>query len=680
MIHTNKSEPTICWTLLKDIQGKRLEEFDGSTDEFVSYLASVKAPDKKSCPLVTLVDFGNKKTSSGSLRSNDNVIAINGVIGDYDDGRIKMEEAQKMLASAGIFSILYPTPSNTLEKPRWRAIAPTSRQMSPTEHKRLTGLLNKALGGILARESFTLSQSYYHGDVGTNDYKVLKIQGKFIDELEPIREFEVPNQETIEQTRTESFLAPSLIADLHRALAHMPADDRDLWQRMGHAIKTIGNAGKELWFEWSSTSSKFDLADAERVWESFKPKNTGYQAVFAEAQRRGWINPNSMGVPGEALNLSDLEKLIVPIDGLASVDIPTPHVIDKLIPCDEVTLLAGHGGSGKSQIALNMAVHIALGLPFAGLETTQANVLFFSGEDGRATLEKRIKNLCLSLSISPNKLKDKLFLLDASDIDPALHREQRVAGVIKLETPLVTSLHNLTEKLRIGFIVIDNASDTFDDDEIKRVRVRAFVRSLRTHLARPNKAVLLLAHVNKQSARGQSSEEDYSGSTAWHNSVRSRLSLIQENKILKLIHQKANYSEKAEPIWLSWTNGVPLVHGSIPEHVAAQKSAIANDRGRDKEAKNILLQILHVFFERGEPVNASLTGAYSSFKTMKSDPTFPDILKSDVDRFKRLMREMQDDGLIIRKTIKTPARRVKEIFVNSAPMSSKFPHIGANNE
>ncbi|MCK7581548.1 MAG: PriCT-2 domain-containing protein [Chromatiales bacterium] len=82
-----------------------------------------------------------------------------------------------------------------------------------------------------------------------------------------------------------------MVRDLRSALASMRADDRDLWVRMGLALKPLGDQGRALWLEWSQTSEKFDPRDAARVWESFKPEGTGPAAVFAEAQRAGWVNP-----------------------------------------------------------------------------------------------------------------------------------------------------------------------------------------------------------------------------------------------------------------------------------------------------------------------------------------------------------------------------------------------------
>lgn len=89
------------------------------------------------------------------------------------------------------------------------------------------------------------------------------------------------------------------IEELRSALAVVDADDRDTWVRMGHALKDLGDTGYQLWIDYSERSVKFDADDATRVWESLRPTGTDYRAVFAEAQRRGWINPRSAVAGGK---------------------------------------------------------------------------------------------------------------------------------------------------------------------------------------------------------------------------------------------------------------------------------------------------------------------------------------------------------------------------------------------
>lgn len=91
----------------------------------------------------------------------------------------------------------------------------------------------------------------------------------------------------------QGIITPKVLDELTSALRAIPADERELWVKIGHALKTLPNdKGKALWLEWSATCpDKFDEADAEAKWASFRPISTDHRAVFAEAQRHGWDNP-----------------------------------------------------------------------------------------------------------------------------------------------------------------------------------------------------------------------------------------------------------------------------------------------------------------------------------------------------------------------------------------------------
>jgi len=368
----------------------------------------------------------------------------------------------------------------------------------------------------------------------------------------------------------------------------------------------------------------------------------------------------SAAAPGDRL-----DDHLVDLDDMTGCDEPHPHFVANWIPEGEVTLLAGHGGAGKSFVALVVAVFVALGIPFAGLMTKQASTLFYSAEDGSTALKKRLAKICGALKVEVASLKGKLHLLDVSDLDPALHREQRGRQPVDTETLMLAKLSEMTNRFDIGFVVIDNASDAYDDDEIKRANVRRFTRSLRTRIARPGRSVLLLAHINKESAKHgrQAGTEDYSGSTAWHNGVRSRLSLIPDGaNMMKIEHVKANLGPKAEPVFLEWQDGVPLPAGTNPMPGAELRKAamLQAEAARDEADNDALIAIIDDFDRRGQRVPTSTMGAGNVYKTLKDERLFPKNMGPD--RLKMRLRALEDDGRIFRRNVKTPDRKIREAF------------------
>jgi Bifunctional DNA primase/polymerase, N-terminal/Primase C terminal 2 (PriCT-2)/Protein of unknown function (DUF3987) len=80
------------------------------------------------------------------------------------------------------------------------------------------------------------------------------------------------------------------------ALAFIPNDvvDGTSWVTMLHAIKaSLGEEGRELWLEWSKSSSKSGssgrLDTAERRWESARPTKVGAGTIYFLAEQRGWV-------------------------------------------------------------------------------------------------------------------------------------------------------------------------------------------------------------------------------------------------------------------------------------------------------------------------------------------------------------------------------------------------------
>lgn len=140
------------------------------------------ADEKKSLPWLKLARFGDQPTQSGCLRNNKNMIDISGIEGDYDGGRMTTNEAAEALQVHGIAGIIYTTPSHSADKPHWRVLCPTSRSLQPGERSRLVARLNGTLGGVLAKESFILSQGFYYGSVSNNPaHSVQIVEGIAID-------------------------------------------------------------------------------------------------------------------------------------------------------------------------------------------------------------------------------------------------------------------------------------------------------------------------------------------------------------------------------------------------------------------------------------------------------------------------------------------------------------------
>lgn len=157
-----------------DVKGSALVERNGTWADFCAWIERLEPqPVKAESPLIKFARFGSVRTDKGSLRHDANVIEVTGIEGDYDDEAVTPDEAIARLERAGVRALVVTTHTHTPENPRWRVFAPLSASVHPAERKRLVGRLNGALYGCLARESFTLSQSYFVGGRPGGEYRTL---------------------------------------------------------------------------------------------------------------------------------------------------------------------------------------------------------------------------------------------------------------------------------------------------------------------------------------------------------------------------------------------------------------------------------------------------------------------------------------------------------------------------
>ncbi len=399
---------------------------------------------------------------------------------------------------------------------------------------------------------------------------------------------------------------PLILAQLHdlaEALAVIPADDRELWVRMGLALKTLGDAAKPLWHDWSLKSEKYDAEDADRTWASFQPDRTGYEAVYAEARHWGWegrpqLMPHNGSHP-------------IPIDMMALPKIAPaqPFIIPGWLPEDTVTLFSAHGGAGKSFISLYVAICIAVGRnPFRiSEELPRQRVVVYSAEDNTIALQGRVRRYLDYMAIQNADLHGWLLLLDATSCDNVLFKEDRTGCVT---TARYDWLADTIHAFKADLLIFDNASDALDANENDRAAVRQFFSALRGLKL----TVLLLAHVDAASSMAKPRDaKGYSGSTAWHNSARSRWFLTRDEVGLILTQPKVNYARAGSQVTLAWDS----------DHEVFVVTGCYDEAPNGSQFRPLLLRLIAEVQDEGANISLSPTATNNPYKLIKDRIGFP---------------------------------------------------------
>ena len=354
----------------------------------------------------------------------------------------------------------------------------------------------------------------------------------------------------------------------------------------------------------------------------------------------------------------------VPLGDLLTTPTPAPpFVIHGLIPRREVTLLGGHGGAGKSIIGLTLCAHVAAGAhAWAGFTVEDGHALFVSLEDPGDVVRWRLRRIVEACRLDAEKIGRRLHILDGTGSDASLAGEVNDAGVRRLAfTAAMGEVADAAAGKRL--IVIDGASDAFDADENSRRQVRAFVRELARITREADTGLILLAHIDKAAARFGSQGNSYSGSTAWHNSVRARLALVAGDGAVELVPEKLQHAKMAEPIPLAWTDAGVLIP---TDRRAAQAGAEAARAEQATEDAEHVLAAIAAAENAGATVYTGRSGSHSALSSLRTFELPGEIIAGRSERFWRALDALLADGRIAAVEFKNSQRNTRMKYVPTA--------------
>ena len=273
--------------------------------------------------------------------------------------------------------------------------------------------------------------------------------------------------------------------------------------------------------------------------------------------------------------------------------------VDGLIPANQVTMLGGDGGVGKSLLALQLAVSTAAADQWIGMHPASGKTIYISAEDDRDELHRRVADIAHQSGHGLGDLSN-LIMRSLAGEDALLAVADSRQGTLQT-TPLLAELDQTIGDHSARLLVLDTLADFHSGQENDRAVARQFIGILRGLALRHECTILLLAH---PSLTGISSGSGLSGSTAWSNSVRSRLYIerITEDGYepdpdqRRLSTKKANYGKTGNEIFIRWHNGA-----FIPE---GDKSPLDHN-GTSLKAARVFLKLLRAYTDEGRNVNAN---------------------------------------------------------------------------
>ncbi|MBD9635995.1 AAA family ATPase [Ensifer sp. ENS07] len=274
----------------------------------------------------------------------------------------------------------------------------------------------------------------------------------------------------------------------------------------------------------------------------------------------------------------------------------------QFFPMRHVTLLTGDGGIGKSLLALQSSMAVALeNGEWLGRSIRHGAALYVCCEDELEEMHRRVDEIAVADGLDLGGLQELhlVSLAGKTNVEIAVEEKGLIKPMPMFERlrATVASIPNLRQ------LVLDNLADLYAGNESARHLARQYVGLLRSIAIEADCSVLLLAH---PSLSGMNSGTGTSGSTAWNNSVRSRLYLRRpdsedgekQNPNARVLERmKANYAPTGDLVNLQWDMG-RLTCIDKPERAGS-------DIGRADKAERVFLLLLRMNTERGVNVSAN---------------------------------------------------------------------------
>lgn len=253
---------------------------------------------------------------------------------------------------------------------------------------------------------------------------------------------------------------------------------------------------------------------------------------------------------------------------------PREWAVKGIMPWLQCSYLTGVGSVGKSLASQQIATCVAVGLPFLGVETRQAVAIYVTCEDDADELHRRQKAICEALGVSLSDLSGNLHLLSlAGEIANEMATFAQEGNMIVGKA--YERLEATAAEVGAQFIVLDNVAHLFAGNENIRAQVAAFVSLMNRLAQKIGGAVLLLGHPNKAG-------QEFSGSTAWENQVRSRLymgfvtdndGVVLDSDARTLTNSKANYGPARSQISFRWHKWAFVHEEDLPTDQRAELAA-----------------------------------------------------------------------------------------------------------
>ncbi len=208
-------------------------------------------------------------------------------------------------------------------------------------------------------------------------------------------------------------------------------------------------------------------------------------------------------------------------------------LVERMLMRGSVSLLLATGSAGKSSVSLALAMHLAVGLPFAGYPAPKAptKCIVYNGEDDIHEQSRRMLGIAMQYGISYELAKANIMLLSPQQIKFDLVARE-FSKPIRNDV-LVNQIIDRCSAEDVGLLILDPLVKIHKVEESDNVQMDFVMETLTEIAQKSNIAVLALHHTSKGSGNqdGRIGNMDIArGASAVVNAARIVFTLLNATR------------------------------------------------------------------------------------------------------------------------------------------------------
>lgn len=392
----------------------------------------------------------------------------------------------------------------------------------------------------------------------------LKASKGALDDFEHLVELDAIDDDTFSDLRSAMW-HPAVHADAEAACGRYNS-----WVAMGNRLAWFKGTeyedqARELWLDWSEEAPGGDRDAAAAKWDEDRltADRTGYQAIFALASKKDWVNPGADRLRAASIaGVDDFEELPPEEDKPPR---STPHsggygkpgkfVIEGLIP-EGVTMVYGASSSFKSYFVLSLGCRLAKKTHRWGGRNLKGGAVLYVAAEGGSSINPR-----LGAWTEKYNEGQPLELFYTLPLAVDLSVPGNVSAMVKEIKRIMATTGNV-----VRMVVLDTLSQSMmQGDENSAGDMAKFMAGATKVFTQTGASMVIVHHSGKDSSKGMR------GSSAGFANADAVIRVDRLDDAVNLINEK----QRTGPAQPTRGYNVPIV--PLPPEVIAANEATDED-------------------------------------------------------------------------------------------------------